>query len=703
MSHSILDPDLPLNDPAQDLMGYAPFSKQLAKSIIEIKPEQGLVMAIYGPWGSGKTTILNFIEHYISTESYEKLPFIINFNPWMFSNREDLILRFFAELDTVLKNNNAWELADNIAGYGESFIKMASLVDYTAFLSKIGLDCIRKWIKSRISIHEKKKRLESILKSESRKILVIIDDLDRLNTDEIRQIFSLLKNVCNFPNIVYLLGFDERVVSESLKGVQNISGREYLQKIIQIPFELPQPEKAQLIGLLCQKLDNILIDVSLAKFDKERWGPILNKGISYYLHTLRDVITLSNAIALTYPCIHNEANPVDFLAIEVLRVFAPEVYHFIRENPQTFTGLKTKSREVKNPIDTIFKDKPEEECTALKCILKNLFPKLRQTEYGSEAMNIWRSQERMCCPEYFSRYFRLVLPQGSFSNGDMQNALSLLPDHIALGKLLAGLTLEDGINGHTRLAGFLEKLDAVDKSNLSKETIIGIISAFFEAGDNLLLESERKKSRFDMLNDAHRVRWVLFNLLELLTEEERIKTLIKSFKDCNSIAFSSYILMSLREENDEQFASNTKIEKPILDASSFLLLSESVFSKIEAVKDTQLINIPKPYLQVVLSFWSLHTTKNEHKEWLKETITNENNFIEFLKHFVRKEYIITNSLNIKYSFDLNSMRTFIDPKEVFEITTNLSAPLKKSNNQLLDSFLKAYEQMMKELDPQSLS
>lgn len=107
-------------------------------------------------------------------------------------------------------------------------------------------------------------------------------------------------------------------------------------------------------------------------------------------------------------------------------------------------------------------------------------------------------------------------------------------------------------------------------------------------------------------------------------------------------------------------------------------------------------------MQVVLSLWGLHATESEHKEWLKETITNENHLIEFLKHFVRKTFIITNTLNTEYSFDLNSMQTFIDPKEVLEIITKLSDPLKKANSQLLDSFLKAHEQMIKGLNSQSL-
>ena len=56
---------------------------------------------------------------------------------------------------------------------------------------------------------------------------------------EIRQMFQLVKLLGDFPNTIYLLAFDREVVVESLKSVQEGVGEEYLEKIVQIPFELP--------------------------------------------------------------------------------------------------------------------------------------------------------------------------------------------------------------------------------------------------------------------------------------------------------------------------------------------------------------------------------------------------------------------------------------------------------------------------------
>ncbi|MDO3523975.1 P-loop NTPase fold protein [Ralstonia pseudosolanacearum] len=58
-----LSSDRPSTDPAQDLFGHAPFAKTLAKAIRGYRGSDGIVLALYGPWGSGKSTVLAYIEH----------------------------------------------------------------------------------------------------------------------------------------------------------------------------------------------------------------------------------------------------------------------------------------------------------------------------------------------------------------------------------------------------------------------------------------------------------------------------------------------------------------------------------------------------------------------------------------------------------------------------------------------------------------
>ena len=82
--------DTPQTDPANDAFGYAPFAQKIAKAVCNVPNPHGLVMAVHGPWGSGKSSLLNFVKYYLSDLPKDKQPVVIDFNPWWFSNREHL-------------------------------------------------------------------------------------------------------------------------------------------------------------------------------------------------------------------------------------------------------------------------------------------------------------------------------------------------------------------------------------------------------------------------------------------------------------------------------------------------------------------------------------------------------------------------------------------------------------------------------------
>jgi len=63
-----LSADKPLVDPKDDLFGYSSFAGNLADMIKKMAPTEGFIVGIYGPWGSGKTTLANFITYYYSVQ-----------------------------------------------------------------------------------------------------------------------------------------------------------------------------------------------------------------------------------------------------------------------------------------------------------------------------------------------------------------------------------------------------------------------------------------------------------------------------------------------------------------------------------------------------------------------------------------------------------------------------------------------------------
>ena len=97
-----LSPDKPLANPDADRLGYAPFARHLAEPLSRMAPPEGLVAAIYGPWGSGKTTVVNSIVHYLEAQPEEDRPIIVHFNPWWFSGHDTLIKAFFDQLQAAM-------------------------------------------------------------------------------------------------------------------------------------------------------------------------------------------------------------------------------------------------------------------------------------------------------------------------------------------------------------------------------------------------------------------------------------------------------------------------------------------------------------------------------------------------------------------------------------------------------------------------
>jgi len=91
--------DEPLKSPNQDRLGFAPFAEKNATIIKNMQVKESVVFAVYGKWGSGKTTFLNFLVHYLKEEDSI---IIVKFNPWWFSGREDLIRQFLYNLKLTL-------------------------------------------------------------------------------------------------------------------------------------------------------------------------------------------------------------------------------------------------------------------------------------------------------------------------------------------------------------------------------------------------------------------------------------------------------------------------------------------------------------------------------------------------------------------------------------------------------------------------
>lgn len=273
---------------------------------------------------------------------------------------------------------------------------------------------------------------------EKLKIIVSIDDIDRLSEDEIIAVFQLVKALADFPNAVYLLAFDYDVVVRALATVQHGDGREYLEKVIQVPFEIPAPNIESIHAALFAKLNGILGDIPDNRWDKAAWAELFQYGVKKYIKSIRDVTRYSNVFYLKYRLLQGETDPIDLLGLACLQVFEPAVYSTLINYKDILCGSigsysyehqKSDEDKIKKAVGDMFADGVAANEEGAKSILGILFPKAtvalgcgysfgRHYDYRKFLINC-----NIAVPECFNRYFSLSLEDDAIPTATMKHLI----------------------------------------------------------------------------------------------------------------------------------------------------------------------------------------------------------------------------------------------------------------------------------------
>lgn len=420
--------DKPIESFNDDILGRAYFAKQLGQAILSFDLIDNITIGLYGKWGTGKTSIINLalkeIENKVSDMKEEDKPVILKFDPWNFTDNQNLILQFFNQLKTKLKVKNYAGFAEGVAEALDSYVdafEFASdipIIGKYISLFKMTANFASKDIKSRCnstSISDTKDKLIKELKKKNKKIIVIIDDIDRLSNEQIRLVFQLVNQVAGLPNIIYLLSMDKDIVVRALKKVQDCDGEEYLEKIVQVPFSIPKLDKDKVLNLFLYKIDEILNRKKNLNFDKNYWSKVYWKCINPYINTIRDVNRIINTFQFRYKLVCDEVNFVDMLAIEVIQIMKPQIYEWIIKNKNDICGSSSGYGGV---VYAEQNKKREEYIRKLKEIggeatleiIATLFPKIDKEinhYYESVSEDDLRKNQRIADPDRFKLYFSL--------------------------------------------------------------------------------------------------------------------------------------------------------------------------------------------------------------------------------------------------------------------------------------------------------
>jgi uridine kinase len=358
--------DSPISDYSKDKLNFKPFAKKIAKGILNYKQNKTFILSINGQWGSGKTSLMNLIKKELEKENKPKGTFmkikslvgfdndkikIMHFNPWLLTNIEQVISLFFNELKNILSNKNIITKAlDDF----EELLTPDTIKFQTPFAEmdyKIG---------NKKSIENIKKNISTILTKLDKKIIIIIDDIDRLTDKETEFIFRLTKGIADFDNLIYILLYDKRIVAQSLSTFKKEDGEKYLEKIVQYTISVPKPHNSTIQNLLTEKIDTLMKETQASTNQKYStiYYQSLFKIIRRHILNVRDINIIMNIVSFEYPIIAEDVDFIDFFLISLIKIKNIELYEYIKiSQKENYEDLINKYPNYKTILEFLLNEK----------------------------------------------------------------------------------------------------------------------------------------------------------------------------------------------------------------------------------------------------------------------------------------------------------------------------------------------------------
>ncbi|MES2354371.1 MAG: P-loop NTPase fold protein [Pseudomonadota bacterium] len=364
----------------KDVLGRVAFSRHLLDLAERVDVESNsATIGLEGAWGTGKTHVLKSLKSLIDERQEDQRPILIQFNPWMVSGTHGLVEAFLLQMaaDLSPKKEGVFRrfkdrLSNNVS---RTAILAASLIDYASILGTVKyfapaanmilpgsghcLDMIGSAAEStakiltpakgrlarlmkhpnKLSLSDSREKIKTLLNELGRRVIVVVDDLDRLPPTELMSMLQAIKVVSDFPNIIYILAYDPAIAAKAVNTALSISdGEAFLEKIIQLPLRLPEAPAGKFNIFAIDRLKssvNIVEISDQAQQDLTEAWPY----IAALMVTPRDVERLRTRLLVGIPVMQDQVNIADVILLEALSLKAPKVMGWISNNIRVIISI----------------------------------------------------------------------------------------------------------------------------------------------------------------------------------------------------------------------------------------------------------------------------------------------------------------------------------------------------------------------------
>nr|WP_211313814.1 P-loop NTPase fold protein [Marinomonas piezotolerans] len=534
MTH--LDSDRALVDEKEDQFGFVGIAKKLAPSIIEASKGDGMVIGLEGKWGSGKTSLLNFLQAELKDLKDEKV-YTISIAPWLNGDSSPLVLSLLQPMSKVLEQIEIVKQSDShskcinkeqvthlsqlLQKYGPQTARKAALVANFAgnffpgsqvlgsALEK-GADVAEQFIPTEQTPTELKKQIAEKLKDLDIGFVVILDDLDRLEPGQAVEVVRLVRSVADFPKVAYMMCYDRDVLAHALEVGLNVSdGDLFLQKVVQLTFSIPLPEPFDLRYQFfneavtiyteshSQEMEKSILDDLRKAVDREGSG----------LTTPREVKIALNSVRFVYPQVRDDVYFPDFCRLQLIKTTRHKLYKWIENYLATLSVIATHNAVVdgyeRTEMGRTLKELlPAKGLGSVQSIssLSDFIPGISSVEEDDKCVFISTHQhsvresiklKRLASPLHYRFYFALTGPKAALRDDDFENLLILAHENIeALENALTDLTTQYPHSQRTWFEHVLNRLDDALIEELTALQLEGFLSAISNMMDTALSKDE---------------------------------------------------------------------------------------------------------------------------------------------------------------------------------------------------------------------
>lgn len=576
---------IPIWQPKHVVDGRECLAKSMAKMIMESPMrEQSFAVGIEAGWGEGKTTVLSQIE-----EAVVDNMIVVKFNPWSATSPKMLIGEFFEALYDALSPTNS-SLGKALSSYSELLQGINELSEIP-FLSSM-LEKLKAPDKSTQSL---RKKIEYDLQRLDKGVLVLIDDLDRLDADELFETLRLIRNTADFKNLAYVVTYDRRYIVKLLarKGIDD--GEKYIEKIFTTSITLPsyEPYILPLVvqGLIKEKFgaDETTYE-ALSYLISRKWGNHGRYILSDFIFNYRDALRLANQISQDLeilkgnaPTFMRDFNVRDWYCLELIKFRFPEEYKNLKQLPNKYLDVIQH-----NDVGRIsLKDDVNEAPAALKGLLDLMFGK----HLGERVPNTSIKYEA-----HFYNYFALRILSTEVKTSEFHTLIRDKARDLSFG-------LRELKERNPRVyKSMRNQFRSFDLRNENRETVLRYIRGLIEW--SALTQDEY------MLSVIHGLSLKSFpNSMSGEVREAFAIALTAQLPNIERLEFACKLIMSCSPKPTEPGKDPDENDISLIDADHAFQLSQTIFDTEMTLGTVNVDSLANPHSPLYVMLFNLVTTE----------------------------------------------------------------------------------------------